>query len=279
MRNLLKMMLMGTLVVGLSSCGGDSNSSGRSTSLTNFGTSDGDTFTEFTALRNTYTSSSFSSGLTAETAVYHIGPLYGGSFNTTSSNFAATFCVGSNNIFGNDDRCQGSISGDSQLNDIVDRGEYKVIRSATSSAVQYGLANGVSNGTFTFSESSFDRNDSIFRRMLNLDDVATRRVVVSDAFIQLSDRGQVNANLVEFFFEDGRYESYILSSALPLVANPVASYSGNYTVGGGVSFNLEGTLSFIGQASLTGVSAQPHMLRNDFQTGQLTVVNTNGRIQ
>lgn len=283
MKNFLKMMVLGTLIMGLASCGKDEGSSSRSSSssvISSFGNgTTGASFEEFTTLRDTFIASGFNAGLTEVTAVYHIGPRYGGSFNSSSNNLSATFCLGGNNLFGNDDRCSTSGSVDSQLNDIIDRGEYKVVRSATSTSVDFGLANGVSNGTFTFSENIFDANDSLYREMLNLDEDSTRRIVVSDAQIQMSGTGQIAANLVEFFFEDGRYESYILSSALPLIANPIAAYTGTYIVGGGVSFELDGRLSFFGQSSLTGLSAQPHMLTNDFQTGQLTVVNTSGRIQ
>ncbi len=282
MRDLLKMVLLGTLIMGLYSCGkaSDSGSRSSSSSITNFGNGEmGTSFAEFSTLQSSYLNAAFSAGITEATAIHHIGPRYGGTFNTSSSSLGATFCVGDRNLFGNDDRCSSNSSLDSQLNDLIDRGEYKVIRSTSATSVDFGLANGVSNGTFTFSESVFDASNNLFREMLNLDDVSTRRVVVSDAQIQMSNSGQIDASLVEYFFEDGRYESYILSSALPLIANPIASYTGTYSVGGGVQFELDGRLSFFGQNSLTGISAQPHMLNNDFQTGQLIVVNTSGRIQ
>lgn len=273
MRNLMRVMILGTLVLGLYGCGkGEEGGSIKNNTSTIVGNGVGAVYQDFNSMREAFTNSAMNTGLNTNTVVYHIGPLYGGTSNSSSFSASASFCVFGKNLLGNDDVCSGSGNTSSQLNDAIDMGQYKVVRSANANSVAYGVASSVSNGTFSYLEETFDSNDSIYRKMLNLDNLPTQKIVVTEAQVRMSTGGQMKANFVEYFFEDGTYEAYILSAALPVMANPIASYKGNFQVNGGVSFKMEGRLNNIAQNILSGVSAQSHRLENDFYTGQLKIV-------
>lgn len=271
MRNLMRAMILGTLVMSFYGCGKTEDSGSKKKSISAVGT----VYQDFNTLRSAFTNSAMNTGLTTNSVVYHIGPQYGGTFSSSSFSASAVFCVFGENLFGNDDKCSQSGSSTSQLNDVIDMGEYKVIKSSTTSSVSFDLATSVANNTFGFEAKTFNSSDSIFRKMLNLDEIATEKIVVTEAFIKMSSGGQVKANFVEYFFTDGTYEGYILSAALPIMANPVVSYKGNFSINGGVSFKMEGRLNNVGQNILTGVSAQSHRLETDVYSGtyQIKVVN------
>ena len=271
MRNLMRAMILGALVVSLIGCGkeeGDKRSSSSSSSV--IGTGTGTVYTSFSTLKKAFTSSGFNKGVTSNTTVYHVGPMYGGAFSNSSFSSGGSFCFFGENLFGNDDKCDSGYYSTQQLNDIIDKGEYKVIRSATSTTVSYGVARFVENGTFSYDEETFDANNENYRKMLNLDNKEYYKILVSAATVSMSNAGSIKGNFVEYFYKDGTYEAYIVSSALSKIANPVASYKGTFSLSGSLSFSLDGRLYNTSQSILTGVSAQYHRVVNDFATGQPT---------
>lgn len=283
MRNLMRAMILGTMIVSLLGCGKDDEGGKSSSSSSSvIGNSVGTVYQDFNTMKNAFTNSGFNAGVTANTVVYHVGPLYGGTQSNSSFSANASFCFFGNNLFGNDDKCNSDYYSNSILNNIIAKGEYKVIRSATATTVSYGVASYIDNGTFSYNEETFDVNDEIYRKMLNLDNKATLKIVVTQATIGLSNSGSIKGNFVEYFFQDGTYEAYIVSSALSKIANPVASYSGTYSVGSNnynaqIQFTLGGRLYNTGQSKVISISAQYHKLVNDFSTG-IPVVQPGDRI-
>lgn len=268
MRNLLKAMILGTLVMSLMGCGKEEGGGSSSSSSSVIGNGSGTAFTTFDTLKSAFTNSGFNEGVTNNTAIYHVGDIYGGSSINTSS--GAALCFFGENILGDDDLCNNNIQNPNDLNSIISNGEFKTIRSSSSSSISYGVASGVSNGTFTYDEQTFDVNNEIYRKMLNLDNKVASQIVVTEATINMSVSGSIRGNFVEYFYQDGTYEAYIVSSALSKIANPVVSYIGTYSVGSVANITNRGRLSNDGTDRLTGVSAQYHILINDFTTGQLS---------
>lgn len=275
MKNLVRMFMVMGLIMSLASCGKNSSGGGSSsTNTSNVGvngswyTNSGDNqgFGDATAFKNYYQSKSMAENAVVNTVVYHVGPRYGGSYNNFEVDFSLNFafCIGSENLFGNDNLCsyqQGNNSSD--LGDIVDNGEYKVIRASSSTTNSFDLATGANSGGFIFDTRNYNSNSPIYRSMLNLDNKPTRKVVVSRAYANLSNRGNIPVDLVEYFFTDGTYEAYVLGSDIPMIANPLVILEGNYGTSGSnnypqLNYQVKGELNNIGESSLASLTANTH---------------------
>lgn len=281
MKRFIQLLILATLVTMLASCGKQNSSGGSSSKKSNqtdwyaSGTNNG--FGNYDDLKEYYTEKSLSDGLPNNTVIYHVGEIYGANYNNFEFdiNFNFAFCIGSENLFGNDDACNsfgGNTTAD--LNDIVDDGEYKVVRNSTSTTVSFDLATGASNNIFTFANNqTYNQTSPIFRKMLNLDNKPVNKVVVSKANAYMTNKGNIQADLVEYFFQDGSYEAYILSPNIPVIANPVAVFGGSYSVNGSVNVNIDGELNNVGQSVLTSVSTTIHRLTYNYTTADFDVVN------
>jgi hypothetical protein len=281
MKRFIQLLMMATLVTAVASCG-KQNSSGSSSSKSSnqtdwyaSGTNNG--FGNYDDLKEYYMDKSLSSDLPNNTVIYHVGEIYGANYSNVEFDFDFnfTFCIGDENLFGDDDDCNyygGNSTAD--LQDIVDDGEYKVVRNSTSTTVSFDLATGASNNIFTFAAGQeYNQTSPIFRKMLNIDNKPVNKIVVSKANAFMTNKGNIQADLVEYFFQDGSYEAYILSPDIPVIANPIAVFGGSYSVNGSVNFDIDGELSNVGQSVLTSVSTTVHRLTYNYTTADFDVVN------
>jgi hypothetical protein len=238
--------------------GGGSSSSGVSTSTISNG---GQNFTSFSALQSFYQSKSKADNLVENTVIYHTGPLFGAS-NQANINvdFSLVFCVGNNNLIGDDSLCNNSNSSGSQLLNMVNNGEYKVVKTKSANSVSYDMAVGVENNIFVMSERTFDSTDTILRKMLNLDNKATNKVVVSAATVVMSNNQQLKADLVEYFYSDGTYEGHLLGSNIAVLANPIVSIKGSYN-DYGVNAQVIGELNNVGNTTVRNIQATMHRVQ------------------
>jgi hypothetical protein len=292
MKNLMKLFMLMSLMMTLAACGKNSSGDGGSGSSTNTSgigstgtwynnSGDNQGFGDPVAFKNYYTARSMAANISTNTVVYHVGPNYGGSYNNFQVDFNLNFafCIGNENIFGNDDYCsyqQGNSAND--LNDIVDNGKYKVVTAASSTTNSYDLATDANSGGFIFDQRTYNSNTSIYRKMLNMDNKPTRKVVVSRANASLSNRGNIPVDMVEYFFTDGTYEAYVLGSDLPMIANPLVILEGNYGTNGNsqypqLNYNVRGELNNIGEASLASLFANTHGIYFYSNTNSYNIYN------
>lgn len=221
----------------------------------------------FTDLKNYFEQKSLADGVSNDTVVYHTGSFFGAAPQDNGIKFSAVFCVGSENLFGNDDKCDPN----NGIEDLYAAGEYKLVKSSSTSKNTYSLANGIDGSGFTtyVMNQSFDRNAEQYRKMLNKNDNPVRKIVVSNAKIQMN--GEIKAQYIEYFFENGSYEGYVVAKSLPVIANPVMVTSGYYN-GYGVTGDLVGRLNNLGNKTLQSVQANIHRLQQDYQSGTLSPV-------
>ena len=271
MKRLFKLAFIALMMSQIASCGKENNSGGGSGSsnsgITNDGVisgvfDNGNNLGDYSAVRSHYTSASFSNGLSTNMVIYHIGPYFGGQsssgFSTTVSGCLNLFVVS----FGDCDNINSNVG---QLESIVDRGEYKVVRSTSSSSVTYDVAVGTQSsnlgGDFVYQPDTFDSTDDAYRDMLNLDDISVRETVVSEARITLSNGETVNGEMVEYFYTNGNIRRFVLSSALPLMANPLLVIENN---------SVTGRLNNVGETAVTRISADIHGIQFNPFTGEST---------
>ena len=203
MRTFMRAMILGSMIIGLLSCGKPEEESKRSSNsipgtITN---GVGTVYQDFNTLKSAFQNAGFNQGLQENMVVYHVGDMYGGSFSNPGFSGSAVFCIFGENLFGNDDACSGVGTTNTQLNNVIDQGEYKVVRSADSNSVSFGVATSVANGTFVFSDGIFDSSDEYYRDMLNLDNKEYHKVVVSEAILKMSTANIFKGNFIEYFFK------------------------------------------------------------------------------
>ena len=278
MKTLMKNVLLLVLVLGLVACGKNSSGGGGSSTNSTTPVTNGDgnntsnigstqtgssqSINSIESLRQVFASKSMSEGLTANMAVYHVGPTYAG-YSSGGFNIEVSGCI--NLIFWSAGDCDGYTQAD-YLNDIVDNGAFRIVKSTTNDQVVYDKATGVRNGDFTVSQKTFNRSSDRYVNMLGLNSTSYSgygsKSVVSSANVKLSNGQQIEAYLVEHF---SGYSTtrYVVSPKLPIFANPVAvldSY-GNFTgalksVGnsnvGFIQVNLHTLNSYTGEAVTAG---------------------------
>lgn len=226
---------------------------------------------DYAGLKHSLETKEFSDGIANNTVVYHEGTFFGAPAQQQTLNFEfrAVLCIGSENLLGNDDYCQGS-----DLSDYYNNGEYKLVKSSDSEGNNYSLATGINSYGYINYQNNlrFDQNTEQYRKILNKDELALSKVVVSSANIQFNNEEKKGAELIEYFFSDGRYEAYLVSRDLPLIANPIAVLEG-YSSGYGTNFGLTGLLRNIGDKNIRAIEMTTHRLYQNYQTGQLEVVD------
>lgn len=270
MRKLQTLLLSLTMITLLASCGAENesgNSSGNSVTTSTTISGGGSNFSSYSALKSYYMNKSFADNLTDNTVIYHIGSYFGAAQATANFNFA--FCFGNKNLFGDDSLCNGYGNSGNELLQIVNNGEYKVVKDRTSTSVNYDVASGVSNGNFDFSAKLFDDQDSIYKDMLNLNNIPVRDVIITQANVSFSNGANINADHVEYFFSDGSYRSFVLGSNIALLSNPIAVSEGSYSSSGNyanTNTTMIGKLNNIGELRVSNIQATVHRLMYDYNT-------------
>lgn len=277
MKKLFWMILSIGLVFGVSSCGKSNSSGGGGVAPSNTSTvTSAANLTDYESIKNYYLNKNLSEGLSENMVIYHIGEAFGGS-NVFSVNYSDIdlsdifdfnfdYCI---NLFGKlkGDCANNQSNYTSNLTDVTKKGEYKVVKSIAADSVNYDVATGMSSYGLNFQGASFNRDDALFSSMLNLAGKSVAKVVVSDAKVYItqtnsdgttSEQREITAKYVEYFFMDNTIEGYILSSDLPVIANPIAVTKNH---------NLKGTLSLVGSIKVVSIAATIHTLQLDPYTG------------
>lgn len=276
MKTIMKNVLMLALVMGLASCGKNSSgggSSSSSTPVTNGGDSTSNvdssqnqnpqSISTIESLRQAFANKSMSEGLSANMAVYHVGPTYAG--YSSGFNVEVSGCI--NLIFWSAGDCDGYSQAD-YLQDIVDNGAFRIVKSSGQDDLTYEKAIGVSGGDFVVRQKSYSRSSDRYVKMLGLDQTSYSgygaKSIVSSANVRLSNGQQIEAYLVEHFsgYSTSRY---VVSPKLPIFANPVAvldSY-GNFT----------GALKSVGNTNVNYIQVNLHTINS--YTGQATTAGYN----
>ena len=256
MRKLSKLFTLGAIILALVSCGKENASGGGdSTTSTTTITSSGTNYTDFSTMRSAYQGIALNSGLSVDMPIYHVGSAFGAS--SYSGSFDFSFCV---SLFGyTSDGC--SSSSNSQLGQIISQGEYKVIDSMSASQVNISVASDYDNYGFLYDSKVFDRNDDYYLEMLNLDGRSVRKIVISKANVTLSTGGTINADYVEYFYNDGSVNGYVLSTAFPILANPLAITE---------NYSFTGALKLAGSKSIRSISVTTHQVVYSWSTNAYT---------
>lgn len=283
MRNFGKILVLGFTVLSLISCGkdnasgGGSSSSSSSTSVSSVGKN----YKTYAQIKDAYTKMKLDSGVSKNMVVYHVGPDYGGESlmnNTPTVDFSDLFDFS----FGYCININGELKGDcadnqynqtqnNELQNIVNRGEYKVVRSDSSKSVAFDYATGVFGPGFQFAQATYDRNDPIYKEMLKLDGKSVVKVVISEAQITILEgtkTKQIKADYVEYFYSDYSLKGFVLSTALPLIANPIANTQNH---------DLTGVLSFSGNKTIKSISVNIHDIQYDYMTNKYKAITVGTR--
>ena len=291
MKVLFKMTLMSLLAVGLVSCGEQNESSGGKKSSNSFNeigeiTGSGTNYNDPDQLLNTLRNRSLRDGARINDPVYHIGSYFGGQSSQNISfdlgdlfdfNFSTCF-VFNGNASGDCNQNGQGLYGTQLTNNLVgliNNGEYKVIKDLSDNAVGLDIADSVSNGQFSFNYTSYDRNDDTYKDMMNSNNKAVRARIMTDAQINLTNGQQIRGEYLEYFFEDGTKEGYVISTSFPTVANPILVTRRDQFSGRDV---VVGALDFMGANRVRVVTATSHTINYDYQTNTWRPIST-GQIQ
>lgn len=273
------LVLAGALSV---SCGkGDNKSGSSSSSGGGISGLPGNTVTQTQSyqsvdqVRSAFAQKSLSDGLTNGTEVYHMGLYFNGNYSGGGNiNFSGGFCI---NLFGwtagdCDNYGNGGYGQDDLLLDQLNYGVFKKVTNAGSTSVTYQKPTGVVSdnyGGYVYDytgaqNKTFDRNSTKYKEMLGLD-VPAQNILesrVSPATITMSNGQQVVGQVIELFIGSQTYgNSYIsevrrmvVSTSLPVFANPIAVIDTVYQVygGGGYSALVSGYLGFLGDTNSQG---------------------------
>lgn len=220
------------------SCGKKDNSSGSSSNSGGDGwTTPGTTVTQQTAyqsidqVRSAFQAKSFADGSAANSQFYHLGSFFGGGNGGGGINFNFNWCW-------SDCQSQQIVNA---MEDRIQYGRQIKVTSASADSVSYGIATGVdeNNGFPEFiygSNGSMNRNGGLYQEMLGLDinenqlfGGSAEGIKVMPATVQLQNGQSVVGQMVEFIIgQKSQYgctvsdiKRYVLSSSLPIVANPV----------------------------------------------------------
>lgn len=239
MKKLMKKLLLLAMVMSLASCGnnssgGSSSSSspapitnGDDTSTWNNDNVENDTsqkISSIESLRDKFAKKSLSDGISNNMAVYHVGPTYSDYSSSFNFEFQVSGCI--NLIFWQAGDCGSSgYSTQDYLQNLVDMGKFKIVKSISNDSIVYEEAIGTTSRDFVVTEKSYDRSSSRYEKMLGLNLTSYgsygAKSIVSAAYVKLSNGQEIEAYLVEHF--DGYNTSrYVVSPAVPVFANPVA---------------------------------------------------------
>lgn len=220
----LNILLVFSLFFALS-CGSENSSGGApaSTTNTNIGISDDGTiepgnssqvYGSIEELRSAFNSMSLETGVNTNSNFYHVGSKYQ---NGGSGWIDIDFCLFNCNQI------------EFQLEQVLKYGRVIKIQSLNqdSESLSLGRANGVENNDFTYENYTYTRNNHEYQSMLGFN-LNFNEVKFSKATISLSDGSSVLGVLVDYrtlnTFNGALIarKRYVLSTNLPVVANPIA---------------------------------------------------------
>lgn len=278
-------LLISAMALTLSSCGKDNVLGGEESSSSSSSSSSsmkGINFKNYTELRDYYNKKSLTAGLADKDIIYHVGPEFGGQdFYQYDFDFDFDFdfgyCI---NLFGElkgdcaDNQNNNNYNLD-QFQAVVNNGEYMKVVERSSSKIDIDLATSASGYGLVYERGVFNKDDAMFREMLNLDKKAVAKVVISKATVNAYDeKAKKNVNLVsdyvEYFLADGSntVRGFVVSSQLPLIANPIAVTT---------NFNYVGALSYGGRYTIRSITVNLHDIQFDSRTGKYTSIPIGSR--
>ncbi len=238
MLNQLLMLLLLSAVIA--ACGKKNDSGGGSpapaVTTPAAGSSGGRNFTDYNQLVNHYKAKSMTHGLGAGDVVYHIGPFFGGPSNAVDFDdlfdvdFDFDYCI---NIFGHTSGdCHQSSQNLNYYEDLINSGDYKIVNSGDHHRTTYRVAQDVTNNGVNYGTYVVDREDGVYKSMLNFTDLITNKVVITPATVQVVDMKTnqsrtIKADYVEYFYQTSHsaqpfYMGYVISNEIALAANPIA---------------------------------------------------------
>jgi hypothetical protein len=272
MKALTKSFLTLALVSALgTSCGGGSNKSGSSSStsggingLPGNNLTQTQSYQSIDQVRSAFNQKALSDGLSSGIEVYHIGPYFNSGYGGGGASFDASFCIDLGFWSAGDCDNYGTPNQEDILLNQLNNGVFKKVSSSSSSSVTYQeptgiMSNNYGGAEYTYNNSqtkTFDRNSLAYREMLGLDIPAGNIIEskVSPATITMSNGQQVVGQVLEMFIGSSYYgganitdvKRYVLSTNLPLMANPVAVISGVGYGYNGAQATVSGYLGFLG---------------------------------
>ncbi len=276
MKTLFNMIMVGSLAFALASCGKDNASSGGSSSSSNSNngntgiSSSGSVYGSVSDLRSAFDRMGVHEGLNENDVVYHVGKDYGAtSYYDYDIDFDFDFGVCFYFLWYASDDCNSGGSyynqpNNSQLYNVINNGEYKVVRNRTSDTIDFDLAVGISGNGFDFDSTRFDRDATMYKAMLNLDGRSVKAVSMSEATIVLTNGNTVKGTFVEYLYNDDSIDGYILSTAFPVMANPILNTQ---------NYQVTGVLNFAGSRTIRSISAVSHRFDWDWTTNKYRLSN------
>ena len=245
MKHLTKAFVLMTVMATMVACGKNTSggSAGSSTSPVS-----NQNLTTHAQIKSYYQNKSYADGVNSNTKIYRSGTYYGAPSVQVSMNFSGCIDLG----FWSAGDCDQSESLNNYLNDNIDNGDYFLVNSATANDINIDLAVNAVGGDYIYQSRDISKSDNDFRDMLALDD--DYFAVVSKATVQLGNRS-IKADYIEYFSKiNGQYiASYVLSTDVPLVANPL------YV---GVAGEGNGRLQSLNNEQLGAITVSTHYRQN-----------------
>lgn len=223
----------------LSSCGKtDVGSAGNA--VTNYVTANGETivgsstnnFTTIEQVRAAFNAKSLEAGVAENMYIYHLGSSYGASSGSgISGGISISGC-----FFGLFGDCENNTSNQSfQLQSYLENGRMQQIGQVNlgSSSLNIKKATGVANSDFTYTNQVYTRSSTEYTNMLGLNSIASETRVFP-ATVELSSGSIIDAVVVEHinktYLTINSIKRYVLSTNLPVVANPIAIIDGKSNI-------------------------------------------------
>ncbi len=251
-----KYLLLFVMCLSLYSCGKNSSGSGGASGGSTIGINSdgsitagnsGQNFQTVDELRNAFNAMSLESGVAEGMYIYHVGNHYTGNSGGgggIGGGITITGCFFG--LFGDcDDNGNGGGPNNYQLQQYLNNGRMLKVRNLdqNSNTLNLAKATGVSYNDFTYSNYVLTRNHNDYRSMLGMSS-SYNRSKLSTATIELQSGERVQGVVVEYINEgyDGLPSSikrYVLSTNLPIAANPIAILNGLQT-------EVTGVLSTVG---------------------------------
>lgn len=283
MRNLSKLVVTGFMVLALISCGKENGSGGGSSSSSSSSSlsSSGKVYKNLTEIRNAFDKMSLVSGVKENMVIYHIGPDFGGQDFVTQIedfdfsdlfDFDFNYCININgDLSGECENFQGPTQ-NNQLIDIINRGEYKVVKTLDKNGLGVDFANEVFAQGFGFERATYSKDDELYKAMLRYDGKSTVKIIVSEAKMTIRDKSnkvkEIKGNYIEYFYSDYSLKGFVVSTALPVLANPIATTQNH---------DLTGVLSFSGEMTVQSVQVNIHDIEYDVFTNTYKAITIGTR--
>ncbi len=210
---------------------------------------DPDNSINYEKFRDFYKGKDLAHGLRDGSIIYHIGPAFEGSslYNNFDSgfdfNFSFNLCYTNWSGELKGDCADNTYTSTNYLQDMISRGEYKIVRARNAERIDFDIAQGISGNIPTFDSYAYDRTDARFRAMLNLDAKPYTKVVISKATVQVqiidvnnsqntsTNIKSIRADYIEYFYPGKPVEGYIVSPELPFSSNPIGITQNHQFIG------------------------------------------------